>query len=180
MVVAETGERCEECGNHSIVRLSQAGRAVYECSLCGHLSGDGDAVEFMEDLREADVLGIDPDIYPLRKQLDAIRGVRSFEGFGGDPEVLAMPYVQFNLNGDEMEWLLERLMTSLEMMRRDTAAVWHVEILFRDHQVAFSLKPKRPRDGRPLDSAWINATRGDVDVIARGLRTHLKLSFWQR
>jgi uncharacterized Zn finger protein len=42
---------CDACGSHRVSRREIEGRLLFECDLCGELSGDDAAIEKIDELR---------------------------------------------------------------------------------------------------------------------------------
>jgi hypothetical protein len=170
---------CDECGNRAVVRRTHAGRVVEECEFCGALRGGDDTIEAIEQFREAQARGIDPAIFPLVHELDGIHGLRCFESTNGEPEIGLPPAISFRLGAERTLRRLECLLTSLELSNRQTVGEWHIEVALKGGALAFTLRPKvLPAPGRPVEP-FIDACRGDVDMLARNLRAHKRLSWWQ-
>lgn len=169
---------CDECGNPGVQRRVVGGIPVDECTYCGAIFGDPDAVERLELEREAEALGEDPRTYPLCKVLDeSIKGLRTHDGHAGSISRELLPIVKFRLSGDaNVMRILDRLLTSLALCNRKTKANWHIE-LDLERTVVFELKPRKPA-GSPLDAAFIRKCRDDLRILTEMIKNHTLLTWW--
>lgn len=173
----EIGDYCMECGAQAVVRKLLDGQPIDECELCGALFGNPDAIQHIEDQRDANTLGIDPIIFPLVRELDAIRGVRCFESHGGEPVMKTPPFVKFRIGVAEAMSILESIVTSLALSNMQTFGNWHLEVISAG-QVGFELRPKLPANPE-MHEVFSDRTRDDVPILAKNLSNHKKLRWWR-
>ena len=166
---------CDECGSSNIRRGHVFGMLVEECGLCGHLSGAADDVERVLEIREAEELGVAPELVGLLRTLESIPGValdRRLSTAAGHSEP---PAVYFALTRHPLE-LLDRFTRTLLLASRRTSAPWVIEATHQG-RLLFVLRPRFvvPAAG----AAAARAAMHDLGLLRDALRRDLKLAWWE-
>ena len=168
---------CDSCGAHRVVPRVIEGVALRECGLCGALHGDDADVALAETRREGRERGFDPRVYPLVRALERVPTFKVSAADAGRPDVCEYPYVFLRLDRAGLPQL-ERLLTSLEMVNRETRRRWVVEAALQ-RGLLFILRPrfwKRVAEITPEDIA---ESQADLEVLARILARDVELPWWQ-
>ena len=167
---------CDSCGGHRLVVRVIEGVEVAECDLCGALHGPDASVALVESRREGRERGFDPRIYPLVRALEEVPTFKVSAADAGRADVGEYPYVFLRLDPKGLPHL-ERLLTSLEMVNRETKRRWVVEAALQ-RGLLFILRPrfwKRVTEITPED---ITESQADLEVLARVLARDVRLSWW--
>ena len=169
---------CEECGGHDLRRLPGTGGAVFECGLCGALSGDDAAVSRVRDAREAAARGMDSALYELVKALEGIRGVRVVRADGGSATDGALPVV-FVAVPHTAEGIsdLERIAQSIVLARPRLQFPWMLEVDVQQ-RLLFLLSPRLPADGQRSRADDVKRAQQDLVTLAHALRRDRSLAWW--
>ena len=168
---------CDECGSDLLEAVRIEGIEVEECSLCGALSGDDDAVSRVLVAREAREKGIDPGIYPLVLVLGKISGLQVLAADFGDAERLVWPFVQLAPH-DAKSWRgVENLMKSLALSARGQDVHWVVEVEYQ-HRLMLTLKPRFHRDVTRITAELVVAAQRGLERIRANMEAHMGLSWW--
>lgn len=168
---------CDECGSDRLEAVRIEGVSVEECSLCGALSGNDDAVSRILIAREARERGIDPGIYPLVLALGKIAGLQVLMADIGDSERLVWPFVQL-VPADHQSWRgVENLTKSLALSARGQDVHWVVEVEYQ-HRLVLTLKPRFHRDVARITPELVAAAQRGLERIRKNLEAHMVLSWW--
>ena len=173
----EIHEFCPECGNRALRRIARNSVQYEECELCGYLSGDEETVKRIYEKQEADEFDIDIAVYPLIKELNKIKGVRTFNSFEGQADARMLPFVDFHIGGHFLK-NLSNLVTSLSLSNRETKGFWFIEP-FIHTELAFSMKPRIMQDIRHISPKQIKELQNDLSKISNNLQMHSNLSWWR-
>lgn len=160
---------CDECGSHDVKREHVYGFLVEECGLCGNLQGEPGAVTRVKEIREAEELGVAPELVGLFAALEATGGIvvdRPLSTAGGHS---APPAVYFALPRQALEWL-DRLARTLLLAGRRTASLWSIEAVHQG-RLWFVL---RPRFGS-APATW----RADLALLRDALQRDSRLDWWR-
>ena len=173
----EVCEYCPECGNKSLRTVVQHGMRYEECELCGYVTGDEDSIQVMLDEQEAYEFDIDVAVFPLVKELNEIKGVRTLNSNSGSSEARILPVIDFSISG-HLQKMLTNLVTSLKLSNRETDGYWYIEP-FLNGELSFSLKPRMLQDYRDIKPEQIVELHNDLRILARNLQMHRNLSWWR-
>ena len=173
----EVCEYCPECGNKSLRTIVQNGHQFEECDLCGYISGDEESIQQIFEEQEATEYEIDVPIYPLVRELNEIKGIRTVNSCGGRTDVLMLPFVDFTIS-DHLHKVLTNLLTSLKLSNRETVGNWYIEPYIHT-ELAFSLKPRIVQDIKYITPSQIREFRHDLRIIVRNLQMHRNLGWWR-
>jgi len=169
---------CESCGSRRLVARSVGGVEVYECELCGELSGDDEAVAQLERDRAAKERGFDPAVYALVTALEEVPTFKVVAAEGGRPERSEYPFVFLRLVEGGLAHL-EKLLTSLEMANRETKRRWVVEATLQ-RGLLFVLRPRFWKLVSQITAQDIEEARSDLSVLGRVLARDVRLPWWGR
>lgn len=170
---------CDECGNRAVVSVERDGVAVLECSLCGALAGDDEAVVRVQLAREARERGYDPLVYPLVRILDRIAGLRVARAGAGVPAQRVWPFVQMHTTDGRALVGVENLVKSLALAAAGSGGLhWVVEVEFQT-RLTFTLKPRFHRDTDRIDAAVVVQAQRDLERLRANLERHMRLSWWR-
>ena len=168
---------CDACGSHRVSRREIEGQLLFECDLCGELSGDDAAVERIDDLRAGRARGLDDEVIPLVTVLEGIGAVRIVQASAGWKEKGEAPSVIFSTTRDDLR-VIERLLKSIELANRETSVRWLIELALQQ-SVVFILRPRFFKPSQEITAAEIDSARRDLSTLARCLRRDVGLSWWQ-
>jgi len=160
---------CDECGSHDVRREHHYGLLLEECGLCGALQGDPAAVARVAEIREAEQLGVAPELIGLFAALEATGGFvvdRTLSTAAGHS---APPAVYFNVGRPPLEWL-DRLARTLLLAGRRTSSLWGIEVVHQG-RLRFVLRPRLA--GTPI--TW----SADLALLRDALRRDTQLDWWQ-
>lgn len=168
---------CDACGNRRLVPKIVEGIELLECELCDALQGDDALVALVEERREGRERGFDPRIYPLVKALELVPTFKVTAADPGGNERTEYPYVFLRLSAQGLVHL-ERLLTSLEMVNRETKRRWVVEASLQ-RGLLFILRPRFWKPVTEITDDDVRDSQSDLDVLARILRRDVKLPWWK-
>ena len=169
---------CDACGSRNVAPREIDGFRLLECSLCGELHGDDEAIARVKELRAGRERGLEDEVIPLVAVLESAEVFKIVQATAGNPRRNASPHLIFRLTKNDTTYL-ERLLRSLEHANRDTNLRWLVELSLQ-HGIVYILRPrfwKSPSDLAPED---IEVARKDLATLAQRLRRDLGLSWWHR
>lgn len=168
---------CDECGSHDVVRRHLHGRLVEECGLCGHLQGDPDDVAAVDEFREAEQIGVAPELVGLMRTLDSIAGVKVDRRLSTAAGRALPPVVWFAVVRHGLE-VLDRLARTLLLAARRTSTLWTVEATHQG-RLLFMLRPRLAVPGAESDGAGDHPLVRDLGTLRDALRRDLKLPWWE-
>ncbi len=168
---------CDTCGNRRLVPRIVEGIDLLECELCEALQGDDARVALAEERREGRERGFDPRIYPLVKALELVPAFKVTAADPGGAERTEYPYVFLRLAPQGLV-PLERLLTSLEMVNRETKRRWVVEASLQ-RGLLFILRPRFWKPVTEITDEDVRDSQSDLDVLARILRRDVNLPWWK-
>lgn len=170
---------CDDCGNRSLISVERDGLALFECELCGALSGDDVAVGQVQLARQARERGYDPIVYPLVLTLDKIVGIRVARASAGVPAQRVWPFVQMQANDGRALHGIENLVKSLALGATGSGGVhWVVEVEYQT-RLTFTLKPRFHRDTGGIDGSVVEQAQRDLERLRVNLDRHMHLSWWR-
>jgi hypothetical protein len=176
---AEVGvvDDCPECGSDLLVEVAGRGGRLFECGLCGELSGD-DALVAVEMLRrEARERGLDPRVHAFARQLEAVPGLRLDRVVGGDAREGTWPTLFFHLSHAGHAWL-EPLAQSLALATHSAHLRWSLEVQYQ-HRLELLFRPRLLGERRSFEAAEIELAYADLERCARGLDRDRLASWWR-
>jgi len=166
---------CEECGSHDVKRDHLYGALVEECGLCGHLQAAPADVERVSEIREAESLGVAPQLIGFLRTLESIPGVSVERRLSTAASHSEPPAVYVALTRHPLE-LLDRLARTLLLASRRTSTHWTLEATHQG-RLLFVI---RPRTAPPLAAtAAIQALTSDLGLLRDALRRDLRLAWWE-
>ena len=165
---------CEECGSHDVKRDHLYGALVEECGLCGHLQGAPADVERVSEIREAESLGVAPQLIGFLRTLESIPGVSVERRLSTAASHSEPPAVYVALTRHPLE-LLDRLARTLLLASRRTSTLWMLEATHQG-RLLFVI---RPRNAPPAGPAAVRALTSDLGLLRDALRRDLKLAWWE-
>ena len=168
---------CDSCGSYNVSRRDIEGHLLFECNLCGELSGDDAAIAIIEELRLGRARGLDDEIVPLVSVLEgtgAFRLVRASIGWKEKGEALS---VLFSTTHHKLR-AVERLLRSIELANRETKLRWMVELALQQ-TVVFILRPRFFKPPQDITGEEIEDARHDLGTLGRCLRRDVSLSWWR-
>jgi hypothetical protein len=168
---------CDDCGSHNVSRREVEGFLLEECNLCGHLQGDDEAVDLVEELHRGRARGLDDAVIPLVSVIESAGVFRLVQASGGEPRRIEWPYVFFTLTKNDTRYI-ERLLRSLEHANRETRMRWLIELTLQK-EVVYVLRPRFWKSPADITPDEIRNARSDLAVLARRLRRDLGLSWWR-
>jgi hypothetical protein len=167
---------CDSCGSRNVSRREIEGHLLFECHLCGDLSGDDAAILLIEELREGRARGLDDEVIPLVSVLESTRAFKLVHASIGWREKGEAPSILFSASGGLHD--IEKLLRSLEMATRETHFRWLVELTLQ-HSVVFVLRPRFFKPPLEITAEEIEQAREDLGTLARRLRRDVSLSWWR-
>lgn len=169
-------DSCNECGNLSVTPKFFEGHSVFECDLCGAVTGSTTVVATIEDARDAEAVGIDGPVFAVQRAIARLDGLRVTESFGGDKARRRLPFVRFAVLDARGYVQLENLAKSLRLSSASTSMAWTVEV---DYQTTleFVLTPRVPTT-RPRE-ADIALSQSDLVSLGRAFDRDVRLSWWR-
>lgn len=168
---------CDSCGSHNVKRREIEGHLLFECDLCGEMSGDDAAVTAIETLRRGRARGLDDEVIPLVEVLEDTGAFRLIHASAGWKEKGEAPSILLASTRDELRGI-ERLLRSIEMANRETKLRWLVELALQQ-TVVFILRPRFFKAPTDITPAEIDVARADMAILARCLRRDTSLSWWR-
>jgi len=168
---------CDSCGSLRVSRREIEGHLLFECDLCGELSGDDAAIALIESLRIGRARGLDDEVIPIVEVLEATGAFRLVRASSGWKEKSEAPSVLFACTRDELG-SIERLLKSIELANRETKLRWIVELALQQ-TVVFILRPRFFKPPTEITNAEIDAARADLGTLAKCLRRDTGLSWWR-
>lgn len=169
---------CDECGGTAFAPVETKSGRVFECELCGALSGDEAGVASLLLDREARDHGFDPQIYPLVRTLERLPGLHVIDSDAGDPQAGAWPFVQMASTGVDALLAIENLLKSLRLSGGALAVHWVVEAEFHNRLV-FTLKPRFHRDLERITNQLVESARADLARLHACLERDMRLAWWR-
>jgi hypothetical protein len=160
---------CEECGSHDVRRERLYGLLVEVCGLCGGLQGDPDAVARVGEIREAEELGVAPELIGLFAALESAGGFAVDRALSTAAGHSAAPSIYFTVARPALEWL-DRLAKSLLLAGRRTSTLWGIEVVHQG-RLRFVLRPRLA--GTP--ATWA----ADLALLRDALRRDSQLDWWR-
>lgn len=154
--------QCEKCDNNEFVEKEIAGHRVYECQMCWHIQGDAEAVKKVNEIKEAEMLSMDPMVYPLYKLIGSIPTFKMEFSCAGYPHEKVPPYFTFAV-GQKLQYL-ERMAEALVLANKDTEVRWVIEATFQKRLV-FILKPNFQNDPYSISAEQIIMAQKDIPVL---------------
>ena len=118
---------CDSCGSRRVSRREIEGQLLFECDLCGELSGDDAAIALIDALRRGRARGLDDEVIPLVEVLEGTGAFRLVHASIGWKEKGEAPSILLACTRDEMR-PVERLLKSLELANRETRLRWLLEL----------------------------------------------------
>ena len=171
--------RCEECGSSNLQWQRIEGVETLVCGLCGSVAGDDEASARALQALEARAKGHHPDVWPLVKALDRIRGLHVVRSDPGDPEARTWPFVQMVATEPKAApTALENLVKSLALGAPGHDVHWVVEVEYQT-RLLFTLKCRFHRDVDRVGRELLLRARQDLDRVRRNLERDMRLSWWR-
>lgn len=169
-------DSCNECGNVSVTPKFYAGHSVFECDLCGAVTGSTTVVATIEHEREAEADGVDAPVYGLQRALSRLDGLRVIESCGGDLLRRRLPFVRFQVLDARGFVQLENLAKSLRLSSASMSMTWNIAV---DYQSAleFVVTPRVPTS-RPRE-ADIALSQSDLVSLGRAIDRDVRLTWWR-
>jgi hypothetical protein len=167
---------CDSCGSHNVSRREIEGHLLFECHLCGDLSGDDGAVVLIDELREGRARGLDDEVIPLVSVLESTRAFKLIHASIGWREKGEAPSILFAASGGLRD--VEKLLRSVEMANRETHFRWLVELTLQQ-SIVFVLRPRFFKPPLEITADEIRKAREDLGRLARCLRRDVSLSWWK-
>jgi len=168
---------CDSCGSYNITRREVEGHLLFECNLCGDLSGDDSAIALIEQLRRGRARGLDDEVSPLVEVLEETGAFRLVHASSGWKEKGEAPSVLFACTRDDLR-SVERLMKSIELANRETKLRWLVELALQQ-TVVLILRPRFFKPPTEITGPEIDTARKDLATITKCLRRDTNLSWWR-
>jgi hypothetical protein len=175
-ITARMAPTCEECGSENVARHHVFGRLIEECRLCGALQGDPADVAAVEEIREAEQLGVEAERVGLMKTLDSIPGVaveRRLSTAAGH----ALPPALFFAVGRHGLEVLDRLARTLLLASRSMSTPWTIEATHQG-RLLFVLRPRPGIVAPPSAAAKVHPLVRDLGILRDALRRDLNLPWW--
>jgi len=170
--------QCDECGCHSMSQREVDGHIFIECQVCGQQIGDDDFFSASDDNAWAEQNKIEPFARECVHALNSIDGFETYSSCGGHPDEGLPPYVYFKTT-PETQRFIARVVELLEMIRRETACSWILEVTAREG-LSFWLRPLFPVFSRRLSADEVSTAQKDLHAIAAALKKHSRLAWWSR
>lgn len=167
---------CDSCGSRNVSRREIEGHLLFECHLCGDLSGDDAAILLIDELREGRARGLEDEVIPLVSVLESTRAFKLVHASSGWREKGEAPSILFAVSGELRH--VEKLLRSLEMANRETHFRWLVELTLQQ-SIVFVLRPRFFKPPREITAGEIDKAREDLGRLARRLRRDVSLSWWR-
>jgi len=168
---------CDSCGSRDVSRRDVEGHLLFECNLCGELSGDDVAIAAIDVLRRGRARGLDDEVIPLIDVLENTGAFRLVHASAGWKEKGEAPAILLACTRDEL-CSIERLLRSVELANRETRLRWLVELTLQQ-TVVFILRPRFFKAPTEITAGEIDAARADLGTLARCLRRDVSLSWWR-
>jgi len=168
---------CDSCGSFNVSRREIEGHLLFECNLCGELSGDDDAVELIDELRLGRARGLDDEVVPLVSVLESTGAFRLVHASIGWKEKGEAPSVIFATTHSKLR-AVERLLRSIELANRETRMRWMIELALQQ-TVVFILRPRFYKPPHEITSGEIEDARRDLGTLGKCLRRDVSLSWWR-
>ena len=168
---------CDSCGSRNVKRREIEGHLLFECGLCGEMSGDDAAIALIEELRVGRARGLDDEVIPLVTVLEGTGAFRLIHASAGWKEKGEAPSLIFACTRDEFR-SVERLLRSIELANRETKLRWLVELALQQ-TIVFILRPRFFKPPTEITGGEIDAARTDLRTLARCLRRDVSLSWWR-
>jgi len=168
---------CDACGSRNVTRREIEGHLLYECRLCGDLSGDDAAIALIEELRLGRTRGLDDEVIPLVSVLEGTGKFRLVHASAGWKEKGEAPSVLLSCTRDELR-VVERLLRSVELANREMKLRWLVELALQQTLVLI-LRPRFFKPPTEITGDEIDAARADLRTLAKCLRRDVSLSWWR-
>ena len=169
---------CDECGGNAWAALREEGHEVLECTLCGALSGDDQAVTEILLARQARERGLEPVVFPLVRVLEKVPRLRIVRASPGSPERRIWPVVFLSTEGEKGLRAIERLAKSLALHSRDLRLHWFLEVEFQE-RLLFLLQPRLFQAPAQVSDRDVLDAQADLRTLARLLDMDMKLHWWQ-
>ena len=170
---------CEMCGSHQLEETVVEDRQVMRCQLCGHLQGDDELATEIEKRDRADARGIDSRIYGLVESLELVPTFRVEKASAGDLDTLEYPVVFLRLiPGGLVD--LEKFLTCLDMVNRETQRRWVVECaLEAGVGLVHLLRPRFWKSVQEINETDITEARADLPILAHAVERDVSLGWWR-
>ncbi|TET34649.1 MAG: hypothetical protein E3J72_13815 [Planctomycetota bacterium] len=170
--------QCDECGCHAMAQREVGGHVFIECQVCGMQIGNDDFFDTIDFNAWAERNKIEPASRECVRALNSIEGFETYSSCGGHPDEGLPPYVYFTTT-TRAQRFIPRVVELLEMIRRDTACRWILEVTARKG-LSFWLRPLFPLLSRHLSADEVQRARKDLRTIAAALVKHSRLAWWYR
>jgi len=167
---------CDSCGSRNVTRREIEGHLLFECRLCGDLSGDDAAIELIDEMREGRARGLDDEVIPLVSVLEGTLAFKLVHASIGWREKAEPPSILFTATKGLSA--VEKLLRSIELANRETHFRWLVELTLQQ-TVVFVLRPRFFKPPRDVTAEEIRHAREDLGRLARRLRRDVALTWWR-
>jgi len=168
---------CDSCGSRNVTRREIEGHLLFECRLCGELSGDDAAIALIEEMRAGRARGLDDDVIPIVTVLEGTGAFRLVHASAGWKEKGEAPSVLLACTQDRLS-VIEQLLRSVELANREMKLRWLVELALQQ-TVVFILRPRFFKPPKEITGGEIDAAREDLRTLAKCLRRDVSLSWWR-